>query len=101
MLGSVGPLVAPFFLSYGLIKGAYIGTEASAAVIIHATKFITYTGMSLVTTSNVVIGLMFGPVMILGSFIGKPIVDQIPERVFVFMIELTLFAAGVRFLVSN
>jgi uncharacterized protein len=27
LLGSVGPLMAPLFLSYGLVKGAYIGTE--------------------------------------------------------------------------
>jgi len=32
LVGSVGPLMAPFFLAYGLGKGAYIGTEALATV---------------------------------------------------------------------
>ncbi|MEU5940922.1 sulfite exporter TauE/SafE family protein [Micromonospora sp. NPDC047548] len=28
LLGSVGPLTAPFFLAYGLTRAAYVGTEA-------------------------------------------------------------------------
>jgi uncharacterized protein len=28
LLGSVGPIMIPFFLAYGLVKGALIGTEA-------------------------------------------------------------------------
>ena len=35
LLGSVGPLLAPFFLAYGLVKGAYVGTEALATVVMH------------------------------------------------------------------
>lgn len=30
IVGSVGPLMAPLFLAYGLVKGGYIGTEAIA-----------------------------------------------------------------------
>lgn len=30
LVGSVGPLTAPFFLAYGLVKSAYIGTEAAS-----------------------------------------------------------------------
>ncbi len=101
LLGSVGPLIAPFFLSYGLVKGAYIGTEALAAVIIHATKLAAYGGMSLLDHCNIGMGLLLGPVMILGSWVGKRIVDRIPERVFVLLIEATLVIAGLRFLLAG
>ncbi len=37
LLGSVGPLMAPFFLAAGLVKGAYIGTEAASTVVMHLT----------------------------------------------------------------
>ena len=30
--------MAPFFLAYGLIKAAYIGTQALSTVIMHVTK---------------------------------------------------------------
>ena len=35
LLGSVGPLTAPFFLAYGLVKDAYIGTEAGRGRVGH------------------------------------------------------------------
>lgn len=99
LLGSVGPLVAPFFLAFGLVKGAYIGTEALAAVIMHVTKTATYGGMSLLTHHNVGMGLALAPVMIVGSYCGKRIVDRIPAKVFVFLVEGAMLAAGGRFLI--
>jgi uncharacterized membrane protein YfcA len=40
-------------------------------------------------------------VMILGSYLGKRIVDRLPERVFVWMIEAVLIVAGVGFLIRG
>ncbi|WP_217709577.1 sulfite exporter TauE/SafE family protein [Amycolatopsis sp. Hca4] len=42
LLGSVGPLTAPFFLALGLTRGAYIGTEAASALTMHLTKIATH-----------------------------------------------------------
>ena len=47
LLGSVGPLMAPFFLAYGLVKGAYIGTEALSTVVMHVTKLVAYRGAAM------------------------------------------------------
>ena len=71
LLGSVGPLMAPFFLAYGLVKGAYIGTEALSTVVMHITKLIAYRGAAVLSLHAVVVGLMLGPIMILGSFTGN------------------------------
>ena len=101
LVGSVGPLMAPFFLAYGLVKGAYIGTEALATVVMHVTKLVAYGNASLLTASSVTIGLLLGPIMIVGSFTGKRIVDRLPERVFVGVIEVVLVAAGLIFLIGG
>jgi hypothetical protein len=101
LLGSVGPLMAPFFLAYGLVKGAYIGTEALSTVVMHVTKLVAYRQTSILTRSDVVIGLALGPIMILGSFLGKRIVDRLPERVFVVIIEAVLVIAGLTFLIRG
>jgi uncharacterized membrane protein YfcA len=98
LLGSVGPLMAPFFLSYGLVKGAYIGTEALATVVMHVFKLVAYHQSSILPAPAVVAGLAIGPVMILGSYLGKRLVDRLAERVFVWIIEATLLIAGVGFL---
>jgi uncharacterized membrane protein YfcA len=101
LVGSVGPIMAPFFLAYGLVKGAYIGTEALATVVMHVTKLIAYEGTSVLTPHAVLMGLVLGPVMIVGSYVGKRIVDRIPEHVFVWLIEATLVLAGTWFLVAG
>jgi len=98
---SVGPLMAPFFLAYGLTKGAYIGTEALAAVSMHVTKLAAYGGTSVLTAKNVGIGLLLGIVLIFGTYLGKRIVEEVSEKVFVVLIEVTLVVAGVYFLVSG
>lgn len=101
LLGSVGPIMAPFFLAYGLVKGAYIGTEALSTVVMHVTKLVAYRQSAILTGTDVVIGLGLGPLMILGSYVGKRIVDRLPERVFVWMIEAVLIVAGVGFLIRG
>jgi uncharacterized membrane protein YfcA len=101
LLGSVGPLMAPFFLAYGLVKGAYIGTEALATVVMHVTKLVAYRQTAVLTKSGVLVGLLLAPIMILGSFLGKRIVDKLPEKVFVLLIEVVLIVAGLLFLIRG
>ena len=101
LLGSVGPLMAPLFLAYGLVKGAYIGTEALATVVMHVFKLVAYGASNLLNLRDVTAGLLLGPIMISGSFFGKKIVDALPERVFVTVIDATLVAAGILFLVRG
>ena len=98
LLGSVGPLMAPFFLAYGLVKGAYIGTEALSTVVMHVAKLIAYRQSAVLPMHAVVSGLALGPIMVAGSFAGKRVVDRLPEKVFVRLIDVTLIAAGVMFL---
>jgi len=101
IVGSVGPLMAPLFLGYGLVKGAYIGTEACATVVMHVTKLVVYREAAVLPNVSLMAGLALGPVMILGSWIGHRIVDRMPERVFTRIIELTMVAAGILFLIRG
>ena len=93
--------MAPFFLAYGLVKGAYIGTEALSTVVMHVAKLIAYKQSAILPLHAVLAGLALGPIMVGGSFAGKRIVDRLSERVFVVIIELTLLAAGLLFLVKG
>jgi hypothetical protein len=101
LLGSVGPLMAPLFLAYGLVKGAYIGTEALATVVMHVFKLAAYGASNLLNLHAATAGLLLGPIMVSGSFLGKKIVDALPQRVFVTVIDATLAAAGTLFLVRG
>lgn len=101
LLGSVGPIMAPFFLAYGLVKSAYIGTEALSTVVMHATKLVAYRQAAVLTRFGSIVGLALGPIMIFGSLVGKQIVDRLPERVFVLIIEAVLIVAGLLFLIRG
>ena len=101
LVGSVGPIMAPFFLAAGLVKSAYIGTEAAATVVMHVAKLVAYGTAALLTAATVGIGLLMAPAMIAGSVIGKRIVDRLPERVFVAIVEVVLVVAGLAFLVGG
>jgi uncharacterized protein len=101
LLGSVGPIMIPFFLAYGLVKGALIGTEALATVVMHVTKLAAYGSTAVLTASGATVGLVLGSIMIAGSFVGKKILDRLPERIFVALIEIVLVAAGLAFLIRG
>lgn len=101
VIGTAGPLVAPFFLAYGLLKGAYIGTEAMTAVVMHVTKIVVYGSYALIGIQTLLIGLSIGAIMIFGTFLGRKALYKVPEHVFPYIIEATLLVSGVIFLLRG
>ena len=100
IVGGVGPMMAPFFLAYGLVRGAYIGTEALSTVTMHVTKLGVYGGYDLLSSRTILIGLAIGGVMFLGSYLGKRILTVVPERVFPVIVEVALVAGGILLLIG-
>jgi uncharacterized membrane protein YfcA len=98
VVGTVGPLVAPFFLDYGLAGSAYIASEAMTAVVMHITKGIVYSKYALLNWDTFAIGLAMGLVMIFGSFTGKKILDYLPRIWFTRIIEAVVLLTGIGFL---
>ena len=68
LVGIMGPFMAPFFLAYGLVGGAYIGTEALATVMTHVTKLSVYGGYALIDLSAGLAGVAIGSMMFAGSY---------------------------------
>lgn len=100
IVGSAGPFLAPFFLSYGLTKGAFIGTEALGTAVMHISKLSTYQGLGVMSSATWLGGLVLGPVMVLGSYAGKRILDRIPTRAFLVLVELVIAGFGLWFLLA-
>lgn len=100
LVGSVGPMVAPFFLARGLVRGAYIGTEAASAVVMHATKLIVFGAAAVLTVRTGLIGLALAPASAAGAWTGKRIVDRLPTRIFVLLVEAGLVVSGMLLIVS-
>jgi uncharacterized protein len=88
-------MVAPFFLARGLLRGAYIGTEAASAVVMHLTKLVVFGAAAVLTASSAAVGLALAPAGAAGAWAGKRIVDRLPAHLFVLIIEAGLIASGL------
>jgi len=99
LLEGVGPLMAPFFLAYGLIRGAYIGTDALATVVMQVSKLGVLGGADFLDNKVLTAGIILMPFIIGGALVGKQIVDRISLPVFVLVVDITLIIAGVNFLI--
>ncbi|MBX6365360.1 MAG: sulfite exporter TauE/SafE family protein [Gemmatimonadetes bacterium] len=100
LVGTAGPLAAPFLLAFGLVRGAYVGTDALATVVLHTTKVAAYAGVAVLGGVEAVRGLALAPAMVLGSYVGKRILNRVPERVFAWLIDVVMLVAGLRFILA-
>jgi len=100
IVGSAGPFLAPFYLAYGLMKGAFIGTEALGTAVMHVTKLSSYQGLGAMSPTIWLKGLLIGPVMIAGSYTGKLILERIPVHIFEWIVEGAVLSFGVWFLLK-
>lgn len=100
IVGSAGPFLAPFYLTYGLTKGAFIGTEALGTAIMHVAKLTGYQGFGAITSGMWCSGMFLAPVMIAGSFTGKKILDRLPTTLFLCIVDAAVLGCGVWFLLK-
>ncbi len=49
----------------------------------------------------VMIGLVLGPLLVLGSYLGKRFVDRTPEHVFSRLIDVALIVVGLIFILRG
>ena len=47
MVGAVGPLLASFYLGYGLVTAAFIGTSSLSVIIVHLPRLAGYGSLDL------------------------------------------------------
>jgi uncharacterized membrane protein YfcA len=92
---STGPVNAPFFLMYGLVKGAYLATEALASIAVYGAKAVTFRSMGALPLSIVVQGLIVGCSLVAGAFIAKRYVRQLDAERFRLLMDGLLLMAGV------
>jgi hypothetical protein len=98
LVGSVGPIMTPFFLGYGLRRGAYLATDALCTVGMYIPRGIIFRQQDMLGGPVLAVGLSIGVIMIGGAWAGRRILDRMSDRVFLRLIEILLVAAGFKFL---
>jgi uncharacterized membrane protein YfcA len=95
---STGPINAPFFLALGLVKGAYIGTEAAGSLALYLAKSIVFRSFGALPVDIIAKGLVIGSSLMVGSFVAKRLLLKMNAAQFNLLIEGLLLLSGVTML---
>jgi len=98
MVASTGPINTPFFLAYGLVKGAYLSTEALGSMAIGITKAIVFQRFNALPLETVGRGLIIGATLMIGSRLAKGFVIRLDAHQFRTLMDCLLAAAGLMLL---
>lgn len=94
MVASTGPINTPFFLAYGLVKGAYLSTEAVGSMAIGLTKAIVFRKADALPLETILRGILVGSSLMTGAWIAKRFVQQLRAEQFRVLMDIMLVASG-------
>jgi uncharacterized protein len=95
MVASTGPINTPFFLGYGLTKGAFIASEALGSAAISLTKSVVFHSSGALPTRTILRGLLIGTSLMAGAWISKRIVERMDASHYQWVLEGMMVAAGL------
>jgi uncharacterized protein len=95
IVATTGAINTPFFLAYGLSKGAFLGTEATSTLSIG----IVFHQLGLLDSTAIVQGLLIGSFVLIGSIFSKKIVLTLSEKQFLQLMELVMLTSGILIIV--
>jgi uncharacterized protein len=95
---STGPLSVPAFTSYGLLRGAFLSTEAASSLALMVSKVTTFRQLGALPVSSILKGLIIGTSVMAGSFVGKVVVKRMTIGVFQHVLDGLLLCSGLAML---
>lgn len=94
IVASTGPVNAPLFLGYGLVKGPYISTEAASSAFVYLTKSGVFSLLGALPPDIILTGIAVGTALFFGALIAKRIVDKVPPAAFRVLLDVLLVVVG-------
>ena len=97
---STGPLSVPAFTSYGLLKGAFLSTEAASSLALMVSKATTFRSLGALPAESIRKGLIIGSSVMAGAFVGKAVVQRMSVTLFQRVLDALLLCSGVAMLLA-
>ncbi len=97
---STGPLSVPAFSAYGLVKGAFLATEAASSLILYVSKVLMFSELGALPLELAFKGLIVGASLTAGAFIGKAFVLRLPAALFERLLDALLLLSGLAMLAA-
>ena len=95
LVTTVGPINTPFFLAYGLVKGAYISTEAMASALMGLAKAGVFRTFGALPVETLMQGLLVGGALTIGSWLSKRLMMKIEAEQFQLLMDALLLIAAI------
>ena len=95
IVASTGPITIPIFMSFGLVKGALLGTEAASSLAVYISKALTFRRFDALPLDIVLKGLITGSSLFAGAFISKRFVMRLDPDSFRFLMDGLMLVAGL------
>jgi len=95
---STGPVTAPIFLATGLVKGAFLSSEAAASLIVYLAKAAVFRSFGALPLEIVLKGLAIGSTLMAGAFIAKRFVLKMDADQFRLLMDGLMLASGLTLL---
>jgi hypothetical protein len=95
---STGPITVPVFMNYGLVKGAFLATEATGSLIVYGAKVAAFQQFGALPAQVVAQGLITGAAIMAGTFCARGIVARMSANTFRFIVDALMVSSGVSLL---
>jgi hypothetical protein len=95
IVGGAGPVLNPFYLNYGALKGEMIGTKSASSFVMHLTKVSTYAAFGALTWRYVGYGLALGIAATAASWVGKRTLARMKDRRFRQAVIVVMVVSGL------
>jgi hypothetical protein len=95
---STGPITVPVFMSYGLVKGAFLATEAAGSLAVYGTKVAVFRHFGALPTDVVLKGLITGSAVMAGSFVARYFVLRLTPSTFKLVVDGLMLSSGLSLL---
>ena len=97
---STGPVNTPFFLAYGLTRGAFLSTEAMASLAVYASKSAVFAHFGALGWTILWKGLIVGSSVMAGSWLAKRFVLKMEPEQFRHLMDALMLVAGATMLAT-
>jgi uncharacterized membrane protein YfcA len=95
---STGPLSVPAFAAYGLVKGAFIATEAAGSLALYISKAVTFRQFGALPVDIITKGLISGSSVMAGTYLARLIVERLSVATFQRLLDGVMVISGLALL---
>jgi len=100
VVASTGPITVPIFLATGLVKGAFLSTEAASSLAVYLVKAAVFRSFGALPWDIALKGLIVGSTLMAGAFIAKRFVLRLEPARFRLLMDCLLLLSGASLLIT-